>query len=308
MFLLSLLFTLYFVSSQLIILRRNFVIILPEYVFADPGSNITVKGKILNTGNTWLHDMKINISGLPFEYEIEPEILKDVRIMWNWSAMKRIPEEFLIRIYIPEDASGSYAVRVFAQEHFTGLKVWNQSYFILKITPRPNITITGIIFPTEVFENEPFEVRVDLTNYGTANVTANLTIQIPEDWDVDKRVKSVFLGPLGNASVIFNVTPTTTIGNFSVILTYPYKKKLITIEKAGPLLVPLPAPEKIKAPIINWRNIGIGVVVIAVLAFFLLRRYKIKVRVRKRPEKFKKKPKKSARTLETSSEKGKTPE
>ncbi len=271
------------------------MIILPEYVYADPGEEITVEGKLLNTGNTWLHFITLNLSGLPFEYEIIPEKFDHLEIFWNWTTMKRIPKKFFIKIKIPENASRSYAVKVFAQEHFTALKVWNYSYFILKIRPRPNVTVKDLIFPTEVFEGEPFLIKVVLENSGLANATANLTISLPSDWSVDEKVKSVKLGPLSNATVIFNVTPTTTVGNFSIILTYPYKKKLISIKKFGPVLVPLTVPEVKPEFKIPLKLIMLAVALI--LAFILFfKHYRIRL-VRKKPERFKRTKKKGSADL-----------
>ncbi len=126
----------------------SFDLILPGEVNASANSTIVVDGKILVTGDFWLHNYKMNLTGLPsdYKYNITPAYWETVRILREWNptdGVYRVPENFTVNITIPKNASGLYAVTITGQENWSWRLVTNSSTFILRVgvtKPAANVT------------------------------------------------------------------------------------------------------------------------------------------------------------------------
>lgn len=232
---------------------RGFVIILPEEVSVYPGEEVEVKGGILNIGMWWLHWFNLSLEGLPndFEYQVEPNYFEHLRILREWNPEKgvyRVPENFSIRIKVPENATGLYLVRITGQEHMSWKKISNSSSFILRVLPLTNFTITNISIPEEVKEFEPFNISMLVNNLGPTFGRINISVELPADWNISEKFVSLALNANESKELIFTITPSNTSGEIKVKAEYPYRQEIIKIEKVGPYLIPSPAVEKIEIP------------------------------------------------------------
>ncbi|RLI98666.1 MAG: hypothetical protein DRP00_01555 [Candidatus Aenigmatarchaeota archaeon] len=289
---------------------RSFEIILPEEVSVYPGEEVEVKGGILNTGMWWLHWFNLSLSGLPadFEYKIEPSYWEHLRILREWNPEKgvyRVPENFSIKIKVPENATGLYLVNVTGQEFMSWKKVSNSSFFILRILPLTNFTITNISIPEEVTEFEPFNISMRVNNLGPTFGRINISVELPADWNISEKFVSLALNASQSKELVFTITPTNTSGEIKIRAEYPYKKEIIKIEKVGPYLIPSPAApgiiefpevkiptgfqafvESVKA-LPNYVK-GIIIVLIVIIVYNILSIVQAR-RKRKKPEEMKKK-------------------
>lgn len=283
---------------------RMFTIVLPEQVDVYPGEAVTIKGGVLNNGWWWLRNFSLTISGIPFPYDIKPSHWDEVKIIREWNPQQgvyKVPENFTLTIGIPDNAIGVYAVNVTGQEFQSFYQVSNSSIFILKVLAVPKFSVSDIIIPEDVTEYKAFKISMSIKNEGLKEAPANVSINLPSGWNVDKKSQYLRVGANSSTSIEFLITPTNTSGQITVDLVYPYKQTIMNITKSGPYLIPMPlevvVPEapKTKIEIIvdfikglsSW-VIGILVVAFVVLAWYFYNITK-NLRGRKKPEEMKKK-------------------
>ncbi len=222
----------------------SFEIIVPEEVEAMPGQNVTVDGGVLVTGFYWLHNFELKVSGLPYDYKIEPEWWEHVRILREWNpeqGVYRVPEKFKLDINVPEDATGSYIVTITGQEHHSFREISNFSYFVLRVGGKPikpQLTISDIIIPENITEYEPFRLIFKVDNEGVIDTIANISIKVPEDWEVDEPTQTIKIRKNKSVASAFNIIPTTTPGEVSLYVEYPFRDEVINFTKTGPYLIP----------------------------------------------------------------------
>lgn len=309
----------------------SFEVILPEEVEAMPGEDVTIDGGILVTGFYWLHRFELTVSGLPYEYGVEPEWEEHVRILREWNpeqGVYRVPEKFQLNINVPEDATGSYIVTVTGQEHHSFREVSNFSYFVLRIAGepiRPQLTISEILVPEEITEYEPFQLAFRVNNEGPIDAVATISVVVPEEWEVDEPTQTLTIEKNDSTASAFSIIPTTTAGEVSLVVEYPFREEIIKFTKAGPYLIPtgattttLPPEEKpvslldqivgyasalfdaavakfesIAGPYATSIVMGVIFVLFIIVVWLILDIIRFTKREKKKPEKMKPKPKKT---------------
>jgi hypothetical protein len=222
----------------------SFQMTTPEEVVAVPGETVTIEGEILVTGFYWLHNFELEIEGLPYGYEIEPEWWEHVRILRDWNptdGLFRVPEKFKLSIDIPEDATGSYIVTITGQEHHSFREVSNFTYFVLRSEGeplKPQLTVSDILVPETIKEDEPFKLTFKMNNEGPVDTVATVSVVVPEGWQIDEPSQDLEVKKGESTASMFNIIPTTTAGEISLLVEYPFKEEIVTFTKAGPYLIP----------------------------------------------------------------------
>ena len=225
----------------------SFEMTMPEEVMAVPGETVEVEGEILVTGFYWLHNFDLTLTGLPYDYELEPEWWEHVRILRDWNpddGLFRVPETFTLSIDVPADATGSHIVTVTGQEHHSFREISNFTYFVLRTEGepiQPQLSISDILVPEEIDEYEPFQLTFKVNNEGPIDTMATVSIVVPEDWQVDEPSQDITIKSGEAAASAFSIIPTTTPGEVSLLVEYPFREEVITFTKAGPYLIPVGA-------------------------------------------------------------------
>lgn len=222
----------------------SFGMSVPDEVNANPGATVDVEGEILVTGMYWLHNFDLTVSGLSYDYEIEPAWWEHVRILRDWNPQQgvfRVPEKFKLTINVPEDASGAHLVTITGQEHHSFREVSNETYFVLTIDDAPaqvNLSISDILVPEMIKEYEPFNLTFKIDNAEAIDIAATVSVSVPEDWEVDEASKTIQVKGDSSEIDMFTIIPTTTSGEISLFVEYPFKGEVINFTKVGPYLVP----------------------------------------------------------------------
>lgn len=242
----------------------SFEMRIPDEAKANPGDTVELEGEILVTGLYWLHNFELTVSGLPYDYKIEPAQWEHVRILREWNpeqGVYRVPEKFKLTIDIPEDASGAHLVTIKGQEHHSFREVSNETYFILAVAGAPtqiNLSISEIVVPEMIKEYEPFDLTFKINNDGALDIVATVSVLIPEDWEVDEPSHTMPVKGDSSETGKFIIIPTTTAGEVSLLVEYPFKGEITNFTKVGPYLIPgaeLPTttqPQPFYAPISNF--------------------------------------------------------
>jgi len=277
----------------------NFDIKLPDAVDVSPGDNVTINGNITNIGQYWIHELELQLNGLPFNYKIEPSYFEDLRILRDWNPQQgvfRVPYNFTIQISVPNDAFGAYLVNVTGQEHRSWRQVVNSTTFILHVLSTARISTSDLFVPQTVRESELFNISVDVTNNGFAAASITVTLDAPEDWSGD-REQSVIVNGNSTQTITFDVTPTNTSGQVSMTLAYVSAEGPQNITKAGPTIIPFkvgetaPAGTGLEGLVDFLTSLGpiVVSVILLILAIVAWNVYKIIMfyRSRKKPEKIK---------------------
>ena len=297
------LFLVFFIdtSSSLRRPRQGVYIEVPYEVNTTPGKEVKIEGKLWNTGRWWLRNFKLWIEYVPkgFNYTFEPNPFKEVRIIRAWSPKRglyKLPERFNLTVSIPENASGKYLFRTIGQEFTTYWKYSNSSMFYIRVitskVEKPgyaNFSFSDIVFPETVVEFEPFNISFFVENIGNATGQVNLSISIPEDWNVSEKEKSLTLKPGESSLVEFTIIPTNTSGQIVVFAEYPYKQTILNITKQGPILIPVTKEEAEEGLAALLRELSpylliLAVIFLAIIIWNVWGIYKVKIS-RKREEK-----------------------
>ena len=277
---------------------------MPKEITANPGDTIEIKAGLLNIGWWWLHNFNLTLTGLPedYEYNITPQYFDHFRILRAWNptdGLYRVPENFTLTIKIPETGFGLHLLNLTGQEFFSWRKVGNSTLFLLKVISLPNFTISDMIIPEIVRENEPFTINFTVNNGGVGSGAISILIEAPEDWDVSERTKTVTLDANTSTPVEISITPTNTSGTISIYADYMQRENVINITKTGPYLVPLGVGEEpVAAPTgltafvdfvlgLGPIVIGIGLVLLVIIVWNVWGIYK-GFKERKKPEEMKK--------------------
>lgn len=279
---------------------------VPEEIVAYPGETVEIEGGMLNIGWWWMHNFNLTLTGLPedYEYNITPQYFEHLRILREWNPIQglyRIPENFTLSIKIPEEGFGLHLVNITGQEFFSWRKVGNSTHFLLRVISFPNFTISDIVVPEIVTEYEPFNISFTVENRGVGSGEINISIEVPEDWDISERSKLIVLGPNSSTPVDIIITPTNTSGSINLFADYLQRENIINITKIGPHLIPMPIelpPEEIAptgfAALIEFVLslgpivIGIGLILLVIIIWNVWSIYK-GYKEKKRPEEMKKK-------------------
>jgi hypothetical protein len=216
-----------------------------------PGQTVNIPGKLLNTGWLWLYDVTLKTENLTYDHTITPSRITVLPIKYYWVGVRgyRIPEKFNLTIKIPENetmgykefylvANGSFRVYLPSEMDYKYYPIQVKQRIVLKVAPVPTIAISDLTYPDFIIQNEPFKISMLVINTGEVGTQANISINIPSDWEVDSKTKSVVLQPHENKSLSFEIVPTNTSGQITLYLTYPTLKKIINITKTGPFLIP----------------------------------------------------------------------
>jgi len=293
-------------------LYRSFRIEVPTEVVASPGDTVTIIGSIYNTGLWWLHDFNLTLSGLNYEHFVVPGHFDNLRILRGWDSDRGVyimPETFLLRIKVPEDATGASFVTITGQEFQSWKQVSNTTTFVLKITSAPTkFSITDLVIPENVTEFQPFDISFMVNNEGSAKGTVTIATNASEDWTISEKVKTLNLDANSSSKVVLTITPTNSSGIISISAEYPYNQTIIHITKVGNLLIPMPKsaatttqpvspilPSKIILPyfntaiLLNRMTLLIIIIIIVVLVILwkVLSMYQFKIK-RGKPEEMKK--------------------
>ncbi len=298
----------------------TFEIIMPEEVNANPGEVVEVDGKILVTGMYWLHNFDLSASGMPYDYEIDPEWWSDVRILREWNpedGLYRVPETFKMNITVPYDAMGAYVVNVIGQEHHSFREVMNDTYFVLAVgnaSSKVNLNITDIILPNMIEEDEPFNLSFKVENSGDIATAVKVSILIPDGWEADDESKTLSVKGGSSAVGTFMIIPNGESGQVSFFAEYPFKSEIMNFTKVGPYLVPgeeitttttVPEPfyapilgffSSVSSPVVEWFEgvagvytvpvmIGVIIILIIVIVWVLMGMFKFVKTNRSEPEK-----------------------
>jgi len=223
----------------------GFVMGLPPEVEVDSGDTVVVNGTLLNIGWYWLHNFNISVSGLPkgSEVNVTPSWFEHLRILREWTPEKGVylvPEEFQLSIKVPEDSSGVFLVNVTGKEWTSWRQHSNSSTFILRVLPTepPKISLTDILVPEIVSPSEPFNISFEVNNEGAISQLVNLKVNAPEDWAVEPAEQKLVVQANSSEPVVFTLTPTSTSGEVSVFMEYPFRKEILNMTKTGPFIVP----------------------------------------------------------------------
>lgn len=228
----------------------SFSLSAPEEVAAQPGSTVTVDGKILVTGMYWLHNFDLKIDGISYNYTINPAHWEDVPILRSWNPQQgvyREPENFTISINVPSDAYGVQIVTITGQEHHSFREVSNSTFFVLKVGgkapeipvgPQRAINITDILVPETIQEGEQFNITFLVSNEGANKTAVAISVLAPSDWTVEQKTQYLQVAANDSAAGVFKMTPTASAGTVSLYLEYPYKQEIINFTREGPYLQP----------------------------------------------------------------------
>lgn len=289
---------------------RGFVFAnIPQEIEAYPGENITIEGGAINIGWYWLGNFNLTLSGLPegYDYNITPSYFENLRILREWNPIQgvyRIPQNFTLVINIPENGFGVHLVNITGQEFRSWYKFSNSTQFLLRVISLPNFTITDIAFPETATQYQPFNLTFTAKNEGVGTGSLNITIDVPEDWDVSERTKMIVLDAGASQDVKIVITPTNTSGYVNILAEYPYKETIINITQLGPFLTPMPIelpPVEVPRPtgfaaVVEFiRSLGpivfgIGIILLIIIIWNVWSIYKA-YKKKKEPEEMKEKKK-----------------
>lgn len=232
-------------ASSIPITRRKLIISMPEEVEGFSGEEITIYGKISSKG-TWMRNVFIYVEGLPFAYTIEPNYIDTIPLTQ--------PSDFQIKIKIPENLEEEkvYIVNIIAQETYTAYKIEGKATFKLMVKPTAEFSLSRILYPQEILENQTFSINVTVENKGNKEETANISLKIPEGWVYEDGIKSVTLKPGESSTLSFNIVPSNLTGSVSVIMEYPYKDSVANFTSFGPILTPAKPPEEVVEPLTSY--------------------------------------------------------
>lgn len=181
---------------------------------------------------------------MPADYNVTviPKRFDAVGITREWNpkqGLYRVPDKFLVIIQTPENASGVFFLNATGKEWMSWRQVENSTIFLLKIAPTtPKISLTDIVVPENVTENEPFNISLSVNNDALTSQFVKLSVNAPADWE--KEPAEVNLTVEGNSSepVVFTLTPTNSSGEISVFMEFPFRRQIMNMTKSGPFIAP----------------------------------------------------------------------
>ncbi|MEM5801956.1 MAG: hypothetical protein QXQ18_01030 [Candidatus Aenigmatarchaeota archaeon] len=239
------------ISQQQIYKAMNMSFDMDTKIEVYPGETKTIEGRLLNTGWLWLYNVTIKAENLTYEHTITPNNIPVLPIKYYWVDGRafRTPQNFSITIKIPENltagekeffltANGSFRIYLPMDMKYLHYPMQIKQRVVLKVVPTPSIEIKDITFPEVVIANKTFEISMLVINNGDIGTTANISIDLPKDWQVDSKTKSIRIEARENKTLNFSVTPSNSSGQVSLYLLYPVRQKIINITKTGPFLVP----------------------------------------------------------------------
>jgi len=224
---------------------RGFIVSFPDIVEVVPGNTTTVTGGITNIGFYWEHNVIVNVTGLPSEYNVtpSPDYFEDLRTIREWTPEKgvyKVPVPLNVTIATPSNAvPGLYTVNVTLVDTQSARMTTNYTVFILRITgevPKPNLEITNILVPERVTEFKPFNISFSVKNNAANNQSITLALIPSENWTYEPSEISDVVTPNSSKAYYFSIIPTNVSGSFSIVLKYPFQNVILNVTKSGPFL------------------------------------------------------------------------
>jgi len=123
--------------------------------------------------------------------------------------------------------------------------------------------VSDILVPEEITEYEPFQLTFKINNEGPVDTLATVSVVVPEDWEVDEPIQNISIAKNDSAASAFSIIPTTTAGEVSLMIEYPFREEIIKFTKTGPYLIPTGAttttlpkekPESILSQIVGYAS------------------------------------------------------
>lgn len=223
----------------------GFYVIMPNLVEVAPGNETLVHGGVQNFGYYWEHNVVVNVTGLPagFVATPVPDFYENLRTLRDWNPQQGlyyVPENLSIILSVPADATpGVYQVNVSLVDMQSARHPANYTVFILHVSgqaPTQPISISGIAVPDTVAAFTPFNISFSVINNATFNQSVNLTVQLPQHWNVSPPVISDVVPASSSKNYFFTITPTNSSGSFSVVLMYPFQGIVLNVTKTGSFL------------------------------------------------------------------------
>jgi len=223
----------------------GFYVIMPDLVEIAPGNEMVVHGGVQNFGFYWEHNVVVNVTGLPEEFNATPipGFYEHLRTLREWNPQQGlyyIPEKLDVDIKVPADATpGVYPVNVSLMDMQSARHPANFTVFILRVTgeaPTEPMKISDIAVPESVQADTPFNISFSVINGVSFEQSVNMTVQLPEDWRAMPPYISDSVPSNSSKNYYFTITPTNSSGSFSIVLQYPFQGIVLNVTKTGPFL------------------------------------------------------------------------
>ncbi len=196
---------------------------------ASPGDEVIVKGTITNTGRKWLLQMNMSAEGLPWAYTFTPSYFNEISVIGGGSS----PQSFTLKFTVPQDAKGTYNVKIFGQELFSAFMVKNSTSFVLNVFSAQvaEMSIADTKIPNVIISGEPFDLVVTVKNTGQIVEAANVSVAVPSTWGVLDNTQYLGVEPNKSREFKFTIIPSGNAGDVVVSLEYPQRGKIIRATK-----------------------------------------------------------------------------
>jgi len=177
-------------------------------LYEDTMSSFTVKAR--NGGNTVLHGVKISISGLNFDYSIEPSSLIDLDVVTS--------QEYTITLKIPDKSVSEQEITIKALS-FEMTRTKKINLTVLQKILVPVLQPVSIELPIFV-EGEESSVNITIENIGNLTTTATASILLPEGWTSVASSEVSEINPEEQSKFLFFVTPSNNSGSIDFDVSY----------------------------------------------------------------------------------------
>ncbi len=233
------------------------ILFLPDEVEVKAGENVTLDISVVNIGSYALREFSLSLSGIEYPYEITPSGKTDVLVWGDWDSVNglmRGKKDYKITINVPANATDVHLVNVTGMENFSWRRTSKSGTFILKVIPavsiEQNISVSKVVVPDFIMENEPFHINFSLKNTLPSRQRVDLVLAIPPDWVAVEGKKTYILEPQNDTAASLTVIPTNSSGNISADVVYPFKKQIFALSKIGPSITQIieEPKEEVKKP------------------------------------------------------------
>lgn len=229
----------------------NFILQVPD-TEVSPGDNVTIVGKITNMGTWTLRQVNFTLQDMPYSYQINPVLFQEVRILRDWNpdvGVFRLPYNFSITIFVPQNATGVHLIKLIGQETGSWRQVSNSTEFILQVLSTSKVppvsapsvakvSVSEISVPSVINQSNLFTASLFVSNGGDSPAAVNVTMTVPSDWNISESVKQVTVSGNSTEKVNFDITPSNMAGTITAKLSYESDGNVSTITKSSLLITP----------------------------------------------------------------------